>query len=934
MFCILLLLAMAASPSHPVRAASSLVARPRTFVAATPLTAADRYFFGFLTKWKVDQSTGGPHGLATDDSGNVYVMTFDSLYKYTNAGTLVIRWGSRDYPGGVGCAAGIAVDPSGVVYVAAACVDSVWRFTRTGERIGGWSLLTGVSGQMYPGAIAVDDSSNVYVTDPLGTRVLKYTSSGKFLKQWGTRGSGPGEFSSVGAIATDARGRVYVADPAAARIELFTSVGAHLATLPAYATSLAVDAAADVYVVDEAGCMVVKIDSTGVERDRWGSRGRGDGQFGDPATIGVDRDGNVFVGDAGNNRVQKFGTAPRWLAVSTAGPNGAVRPSGETYIAEGMDQSYAIVPDAGYRIAEVRVDGAPVGAISTHTFADVHSDHTIEARFITLDGWPDDVALNDPVCADTSDQIYPQIVSDGQGGAIVAWYDLLNYATTAIGVYAQRLDPRGRRLWPERGVLVSDQGRRSYFLRLVPDGASGGFLLWSDLISVNDYDLYVQHLDASGAAQWPAGGVAVCPDPRHQSDGDMVADGSGGAIVAWLDAGPGFAYGIRAQRIDAGGFPRWGANGVTLTTVNSATAPHLAPDGAGGAIVVWADGRFGNGYDLFAQRIGANGAIRWTANGVPVCVAPGSQDGPVLVPDGTGGALVAWQDRRSGPPFTGSYAGYDDIYIQRIDSIGVARGAGNGVPLCTSLGDQVDPHVIPDGAGGAFVAWSDWTAFNVAIQRIDAAGAPQWAAGGLQVCATASERYYTALTPDGNGGVLVAWVDWRRGSSDLYAQRVNANGQWCWSSDGVALCTASSDLNGPCLTTDGGAGAIAVWYDDRNWNYDLFAQRIDRYGMLGGRAPLGVPREPTRAISLESIHPNPLISGPLRLTFTLARPAAASLRLVDIAGRCIEEREVGSLGQGRHVIELAAGVQLAPGIYFISLVQGENVRTARVVVLR
>jgi xanthine dehydrogenase molybdenum-binding subunit len=51
-----------------------------------------------------------------------------------------------------------------------------------------------------------------------------------------------------------------------------------------------------------------------------------------------------------------------------------------------------------------------------------------------------------------------------------------------------------------------------------------------------------------------------------------------------------------------------------------------------------------------------------------------------------------------------------------------------------------------------------------------------------------------------------------------------------------------------------------------------------------------------------------------------------------VSGRRVVEREVGSLGPGRHVVDLAAGHTLAPGLYLVRLVQGLHVRVARVVV--
>jgi len=71
----------------------------------------------------------------------------------------------------------------------------------------------------------------------------------------------------------------------------------------------------------------------------------------------------------------------------------------------------------------------------------------------------------------------------------------------------------------------------------------------------------------------------------------------------------------------------------------------------------------------------------------------------------------------------------------------------------------------------------------------------------------------------------------------------------------------------------------------------------------------------------------------LAVCFTLASAAAASLELLDVAGRRIAAHEVGSLGAGRHALDLGEGLRLAPGLYLVRLTQGTNSRTAKVVLL-
>jgi len=104
---------------------------------------------------------------------------------------------------------------------------------------------------------------------------------------------------------------------------------------------------------------------------------------------------------------------------------------------------------------------------------------------------------------------------------------------------------------------------------------------------------------------------------------------------------------------------------------------------------------------------------------------------------------------------------------------------------------------------------------------------------------------------------------------------------------------------------------------------------------LGGkRHPSPVPeRSASPAFALEGVRPNPALGGRVLVHFTLPVGEPAELELFDVAGRRVAGREVGSLGPGRHVVDLAAGGRVPPGIYLLRLMQGTNSRAVRAAML-
>jgi len=370
---------------------------------------------------------------------------------------------------------------------------------------------------------------------------------------------------------------------------------------------------------------------------------------------------------------------------------------------------------------------------------------------------------------------------------------------------------------------------------IASDAAGRATVVWLDF-RVGEGEIYAQRVDASGAVHWAADGVGLCAAAGGQSYPAIALDGEGGALVAWMDERINLGNAdIYAQRVDASGTVRWAADGVPIcTAAHTQWTPIVVPDGSGGAIVAWPDGRVGDGsYDLYAQRVDASGAVLWTSNGVALCTAANNQEVPVIASDGAGGAIVVWQDSRGGSA---------DIYAQRIDAAGTVRWAANGVALSAATNAQTYPAVVADGAGGAIIAWQDYrggSAYDIYAQRVNAAGITQWTANGLALCTAASSQLSPTLVADGVGGATVAWSDSRGGAgSDVYAQRVRATGVVAWTANGVAVCTAAGNQDYPKIVTDDAtpegtaSGVIVAWTDARNGNDDLYAQRVNGDGFV------------------------------------------------------------------------------------------------------
>jgi streptogramin lyase len=198
---------------------------------------------------------------------------------------------------------GLTTDNSGNVYFAHDY--TVFKLNNHLNILTQWGTFGTGNGQfndaMRP---AIDASGNVYVPDLLNSRIQKFDSNGNYLTQWGTFGSAHGQFNYPYSAAVDKNGYVYVLDQGNSRIEKFDTNGNYVMTIGANGNDLAIDLNGNIFVTQN--IQIAKYSSSGNLLTSWGSQGSGNGQFDLMIGIAVDKNGNVFVADAHNSRIQKF----------------------------------------------------------------------------------------------------------------------------------------------------------------------------------------------------------------------------------------------------------------------------------------------------------------------------------------------------------------------------------------------------------------------------------------------------------------------------------------------------------------------------------------------------------------------------------------------------------------------------------------------------
>lgn len=389
-------------------------------------------------------------------------------------------------------------------------------------------------------------------------------------------------------------------------------------------------------------------------------------------------------------------------------------------------------------------------------------------------------------------QSEPDACTDDESGVVVVWAD--SREMNSSGIFFQRLNPNGLPLVSKKGVKLESDHQHAYAslsgLNLLPSLSGDFFLVWEDgRNGTGNKDIYMQKLTGSGEPLWRSGGIAVCTAPGNQERPIIAEDGVGGIFAIWIDYrdNDADAY-IYSQRIDPQGMRQWKAGGVPVTRAQKSKSNiRLISDGKEGLVTCWVDTRHYSltGFDLYVQRLNHLGVAMWGENGKPLTREEGLQSSPTLVPDGDGGAIIAWMDDRSG---------FANIFMQHLNSYGIQEWEAGGRRINSVSCHQRSPQLERNFRGDIYLAWEDGCAGDgnekIMISLMTASGIKLWGESGKFASRTYGRQTKPRLRVDADGNAFVTWLDERSGNPEdlkMYSQKFNIGGDPLWYTDGVPI---------------------------------------------------------------------------------------------------------------------------------------------------
>ena len=430
----------------------------------------------------------------------------------------------------------------------------------------------------------------------------------------------------------------------------------------------------------------------------------------------------------------------------------------------------------------------------------------------------------------------PIITPMEDDGLIVSWEEY-DYEVEQYFLKAQKVSSNGEIQWPAGGVIGCTNDNDRNYHEIISDGTGGAYLVWHDEYSYNDWDVAVQRIDADGNI--PAGWIPE-GNPVDLEEGDRDIDGVDDIclidgeclMVCWQEYISGVQY-LYGQKFSPGGEWLWPDTGLVLCDAEgSKYGISVASDNTGGSYIVWS-GDDGASYNVYANHILHDGTLVCDLEGFPVAEDEHESDGiQDVLTDGSGGLYVVFSKN------TGWIADYD-FYIQKIDSTCHAQWNLEGMPVCLANRNQTDIRIIQNSLGCIDAVWRDtrdsggtlyWS--DLYAQRLDGNGNYLWQEDGIPIAAADETQQDAAIIPQPDGGVSYLWLDYRN-SVDIYTQRVDSEGHIQLAEDGVSVCySILGGIDFPKFTELADDLYLCVWEDEVAPTNKLYYQIFDTEGNI------------------------------------------------------------------------------------------------------
>jgi DNA-binding beta-propeller fold protein YncE len=312
--------------------------------------------------WDTPNADGGASSIAVSDDGKIFVSdeVSNAIAVFSSSMQLI---NSVSGSGQNGCSIPRQIAFSGGrLYAACSGSGDVKVFDS------GLNYLDSISaGLTMPVAVAVLGGGKILVFDNADSRLMLFSPQGELLQEVGSLGGGRLQFYNAGSIKLGQDSGIYVAESGNNRIQVLTESlqferfvegierTFNVSLAPFYP---AVSPNGDIAFSDPINCKVIILGPSYGLKKVIGGKGFGNAEFNNPKGIAFDSNGNLFVSDAGNRRVQVF--SPQYAYLRTIKDNELIWPLAISVSEEGKA---FVVDDKFKKILIFNAQGEKTGEI-------------------------------------------------------------------------------------------------------------------------------------------------------------------------------------------------------------------------------------------------------------------------------------------------------------------------------------------------------------------------------------------------------------------------------------------------------------------------------------------------------------------------------------------------------------------------------------------
>ncbi|MFN8144063.1 MAG: T9SS type A sorting domain-containing protein [Bacteroidia bacterium] len=530
--------------------------------------------------------------------------------------------------------------------------------------------------------------------------------------------------------------------------------------------------------------------------------------------------------------------------------------------------------------------------------------------------WVNDPMIN-TLAAQGQECVDPIAVADSSGNTYIS-YRLPNGG--GYSVYMQKVDAQGYAQWGSSGKLVSDDDHtQTYttFYATAIDPTNHAIVAWEDSRTGNA-DIFASRISPDSNLVWGNSGLQLSFGAAFDAAPQILPMPDSTTIIGWQSED---STGIYLQRISRDGTRMWGLNAFlhydhTGSAMHFYSVPRLALCNDTSFYLVFkrANASFNASQTaLSINKFGLSGQTLWASN-IDFQSAGAVPNFLTMnaSADGNEGCIVSWMDSHGG-------SFYLDGFVQHIDAGGNSLLAANGQNVVAVAGSLALGNIASaqDDAGNIYAFYT--TSTELYAQKIDVNGNLLFGSNGALLASTSNSFSQLNAVRTHRGFIITCAEDLVTQPSTYFAALIDTSGNLVWSTPLLPVSSITSIKSNATLTEEKNNQVVLAWQDTRSGvSTDIYVQNISVDGFLG----VGMKNIQASGIS---IFPNPVQN-----SFTLKLPFAksAEIKLFSATGQCVK------LWQQNNQVSQYNVANLPEGFYFVQLTDDQGQKTFPLQIVR